>query len=1187
MAFSNRSFPAIKLPVFSEYRWGEASPVSIFAMRDRLKNNGRARLLPSWRRFGSAGASPSRAMNWLGFVLMVACPVLVAHGDDTSKRPRALVPQLVEKSNEATAAIGSFKKPARFSCDLFASEPMLGNPVAFTIDHRGRVVVCESYRQNKGVTDNRGHDEKWLSADLAAETVADRIRYHRDQLGDKAYEYETYDDLIRILVDTDGDFQADKATIFASGFNGIEEGTGSGVLVRGNQIYYTNIPKLWSLIDKDDDGIADERIVLSDGYGVRVAFRGHDMHGLILGPDGRLYFSIGDRGYHVETPNGLIANPESGAVFRCELDGSKLEVVASGLRNPQELAFDDFGNLFTGDNNSDSGDKARWVYVVRGGDSGWRMMYQYISDRGPFNREKIWHPFSAESPAYTVPPIANIADGPSGLACYPGTGFAVMEGKPDQFANAFFLCDFRGQASNSGIRMIKVNPKGAFFELKTNDEFVWNILATDVEFGPDGGMYVSDWVSGWNGENKGRIYRFADEQAQASGLVRDTRALLRDGMKSRSEPELSELLDHADRRVRLESQWELANRGNRETFISVTQQSGASTKKLLHGVWGLGQLLRAKPNDQLVADALIKSLKLSDSIVVSRAIEVIADAGYKPAFPVLAELLKHDSAIVKAASCLAIGLLGSDDALPKIVEVLEKNDDRDPILRHAGIMGLSGVHDYSKLISLRTHSSEAVRLATVVALRKQANPIISQFLSDRSTKVRKEAVRAIHDVPQLHSQLPALAELTVTSDTEDAVVSRFLNANFRLGRDQDAARLADFAASSACKDSLRVEALDMLSDWAKPGNRDRIMNRHQPLNDRDPKIAMSVLRERIESLSATPQLVRDKFLEVGAKAGLTEISNLILRTIQDKTLKGARRGAGIKALTSLSPDSIKPMINDLLHDESVEVRMASMAFQVSQTPADATASLKEAIGSKLVRERQFAWDQLGTMSNEAAKSVLSMGVNEYLSGTLERDCWVNVVEAANGKLDKELNQKLSERLAGLENLKESDPKKHFEDCIEGGDSNQGRSLFFTRSSLSCVRCHKVGDTGGEVGPNLSGLGAQKSREYLLEAIVSPNSVIAQGFETVVILDEDGKTVSGILKTEDGINLTLMDAQGALIKIAKDSIEERKKGLSSMPVDLLKYLNKRELRDLVAYLATLDGSPAAIAGPNDSEGHKLE
>ena len=114
----------------------------------------------------------------------------------------------------------------------------------------------------------------------------------------------------------------------------------------------------------------------------------------------------------------------------------------------------------------------------------------------------------------------------------------------------------------------------------------------------------------------------------------------------------------------------------------------------------------------------------------------------------------------------------------------------------------------------------------------------------------------------------------------------------------------------------------------------------------------------------------------------------------------------------------------------------------------------------------------------------------------------------------------------------------------------------------------------------------------VEATRSRNLVvaehIAQGFETVVILDDDGKTVSGILKSEDDKSLTLMDPQGALIRLDKDSIDERKKGLSSMPVDLLKYLNKRELRDLVAYLATLDGSPAAVAGPNEPRGgHRLE
>ena len=134
----------------------------------------------------------------------------------------------------------------------------------------------------------------------------------------------------------------------------------------------------------------------------------------------------------------LFKNLDSGAVFRCELDGSNLEVVATGLRNPQELAFDDYGNLFTADNNSDSGDEARFTEIVKGGDSGWRMYYQYIDDRGPFNREKIWYPYNEDTPAYIIPPIANIADGPAGLEYYPGTGFG------DEFKDRFFLCDFRG-----------------------------------------------------------------------------------------------------------------------------------------------------------------------------------------------------------------------------------------------------------------------------------------------------------------------------------------------------------------------------------------------------------------------------------------------------------------------------------------------------------------------------------------------------------------------------------------------------------------------------------------------------------------------------------------------------------------------------------------------------------------------
>ncbi|MBC7855563.1 MAG: PQQ-dependent sugar dehydrogenase [Pirellulaceae bacterium] len=300
-------------------------------------------------------------MNWMRTCLAVICLSLPRAFAWSEEPPPPQEPQIAPASKEAEQAISGFKVPAGMKVEVFAAEPLLANPVAFFIDHRGRFFVCETFRQTTAIADNRNHAE-WLDDDLAAQTVADRLAYIHKHLKAKAAEYTQQDDRIRLLEDTNGDGKADKATVFAAGFNKIEDGTGAGVLVRGDDVYYTNIPNLWRLRDMDKDGKAEERTALHTGYGVRFAFRGHDMHGLILGPDGRLYFSIGDRGFNVKTQEGKqIVHPQCGAVLRCELDGSKLEVFATGLRNTQELAFDDYGNLFTGDNNSDSGDQARWV----------------------------------------------------------------------------------------------------------------------------------------------------------------------------------------------------------------------------------------------------------------------------------------------------------------------------------------------------------------------------------------------------------------------------------------------------------------------------------------------------------------------------------------------------------------------------------------------------------------------------------------------------------------------------------------------------------------------------------------------------------------------------------------------------------------------------------------------------------
>ena len=148
-----------------------------------------------------------------------------------------------------------------------------------------------------------------------------------------------------------------------------------------------------------------------------------DMHGLKMGPDGRIYFSIGDRGLHVKTEGRVVSNPHSGAVLRCNPDGSELELVATGLRNPQELVFDPYGNLFTGDNNADGGDKARWVHVIEGGDSGWSLGYQEMKQPtrlGPWNAEKIWNTQFDGQHANIVPPVAYLGNGPSGVTIHPG-----------------------------------------------------------------------------------------------------------------------------------------------------------------------------------------------------------------------------------------------------------------------------------------------------------------------------------------------------------------------------------------------------------------------------------------------------------------------------------------------------------------------------------------------------------------------------------------------------------------------------------------------------------------------------------------------------------------------------------------------------------------------------------------------
>ncbi|WP_417381260.1 PVC-type heme-binding CxxCH protein [Gimesia sp.] len=1061
-------------------------------------------------------------------------------------------PAIAEASKEGEQAIQGFRVPEGMHVSLFAAEPLLANPVAFCIDEQGRFYVAETYRQGKGVEDNRGHMD-WLHDDLAAETIEDRLAYFRKHLKENVKDYALEHDRIRLVEDRDGDGKADHASVFADGFNQIEDGTGAGVLARGGYVYYTCIPHVWKLSDTAHEGKATLREKLSSGYGIRVAFRGHDLHGLKLGPDGRLYFSIGDRGYNITTKEGKhLFRPDTGAVFRCNLDGTELEEFAYGLRNPQELAFDNYGNLFTGDNNSDSGDKARWVYVVEGGDTGWRMYYQYLSDRGPFNREKIWHPAHEGQPAYMVPPIINLADGPSGLTHYPGVGLS------DRYKDHFFLADFRGTPSKSGIRSFAVKPKGASFELTDSHEFIWQILATDLDFGYDGSLYVSDWVNGWNGLGKGRIYEFTDTKHAKAALAAHSAELMKQGFSERPVEELTKLLAHVDQRIRMEAQFELVD----QSALAALQQVALTSKDQLarlHAIWGIGQLGRKTSSAVSGIQSLLHD---SDSEVQSQTVKVIGEAGFTAAAPALIKLLKNPNARVQYFAAVALGKLQEQSAVAGLLELLKQNHNADAMLRHAAILALTRIGNTDALIAAANNDSAAIRLAAVVALRRLQRKEVGIFLQDADPLVVLEAARAINDEP-IPAALADLAAVEITANMSDALLRRVMNANFRMGTAENAATVAKIAADNKVPEALRLEAIAELKQWNDPAPLDRVLGRWQPIKNRSVIELTGIVGPIVPDLFQSSEKIKEAGTGLAAKYGIKEAAPMLAEMVVDAKRPVDVRVASLKALDKLGYASISEVASTAIKDQKPALRVTGLNVLAKHDPQAALPALEQAIQKGTTIEKQGAIATLAEMKLPAATDLLVRWMEQLVQQQVPPEIQLDLLKAAKQKQSPELDQLIAKYDA---KRPQDDPIGGYMETLSGGDAARGREIFYGRSDTSCRRCHMIKNNGGEVGPDLSGIGIDKDRRYLLEAIVAPNKAIAKGFETAVLAMLDGKVLVGIIRKETDTELELMDAKGTVIRVVKDDIDERASGKSAMPEEIVKQLSKDDLRDLVEFLS---------------------
>lgn len=997
--------------------------------------------------------------------------------------------------------------------ELWAGPEMVSNPVAIGIDWSGNIYVAESDRAGNAVTDTRQLEHlDAVIEDLKLRSVEDRRALIERWIEAGHFEPDYFtrtEDRLRVLRDTDRDGLADDSTVFAGGFNDAVDGIAAGALWHDGKLYFTNIPHLWVLEDTDGDWVAETHEPISSGYGVRWCFYGHDLHGPTLGPEGRIYFSIGDRGYNVESQEGeRFVGVDRGAVFRCWPDGSELELVHEGLRNPQDLTFDEFGNWFTGDNNCDSGDKARVVHIVEGGDSGWRQDVQSLPSRGPWNREHIWelgeeHTLPAR-PAWTLPPVAHVGAGPSGIAYYPGTG------ENAGFDDTILMVDFYG--SGSTIHQFQCVPDGAGFGLQDRRVYYKGVTVTDIAWGYDGRLYCSDWGEGWGPNDKGNVFTITNETVHANEDAREVideiEAIYDAGFRDRDEAELVEMLAHHDQRVRLDAHHELASRGAIDSLSATAADASAPVLQRVHAIWGLweigGKAASRDGDDELrmaVIEPLRPLLRDEDPQIRAQAAKVLGDLRVR-ATGDYARLLDDTDAQAQFYAAIALGRTREAAAIDPLLGLLERNDNEDATLRHAASLALSRIAGPEELVTLAEFARPPARLGIVLALRRLESPSVVAFLSDEDPIVQVEAARAIYD-KDIRLALPALAALLDADLPSEAriepLMRRAIEANRLLATDASALRLARFAARADADEAWRPLALRRLAEWDQPLPREGVWGHWVDLGPG----SLSGVQAEVAALLPTIFDLVSNDEEMAELAGLLEAAlgleadpAMLALFARDAEAQVTTRAMSLERLARADPDEAQAIARDLLDagDGTPErLRMSARRVLVETDPASARPVIARGIDGGSIEEKRHALHMLASLGGAWTREVIRAVADSIISGSLDPALALDVRETAGAlgadAVVSELDESLGDSL---------DRSPAYADAYlgQGGDPESGERLFRSHPAAQCFRCHMVEGEGGVSAPELSAVASRLTTPLLIESVVEPAAVITPGFGSV-------------------------------------------------------------------------------------------
>jgi putative membrane-bound dehydrogenase-like protein len=992
-------------------------------------------------------------------------------------------------------ALATMQPAAGFQVDLFAAEPMLFNPTSIDVDQKGRVWVAEA------------------------------VNYRRTAFNRPIIRKEG--DRIVVLVDEKGAGKATKAVTF---YQGKDLYGPLGVCVapypdgKGQKVFVCQSPDILVFEDKDGDLKADgpPKKFLT-GFG---GFdHDHGVHGINIGPDGKLYFTVGDAGVTAlqsADKKGPVFKSntttiQKGTVWRCDMDGNNLELIAHNFRNNYECCVDSFGEIWLSDNDDDGNQQTRICFVMPGGNYGY----------GPRGDGKShWH---EEDPGIVHKVLRTGFGSPTGITFYEGSLF------PEKYRGALLHCD----AGPREVRAFFRKPKGAGYEL--DKEVILTSTDTwfrpsDVCVAPDGSIFVADWydkgVGGhaMNDPQDGRIYRLTPK-----------------GHNGYKVPE-----------VKLDT---------KEGVLAALGSPCQATRWM-----GMDAIARTPQKQSLPYYVpFIKDSKSEDQRLRARVLWQLPHFAGREALDIAGhEVMDEENPL--AIQCLGgslvdslLGPAGKFNAtaypkgdIPKLPPSLAR---QMAILLRKADVNFYTLNNFYTLAKLYDGQDIFYRAALNIACGtdpKRRDEILADF--DKHFPEWNDKVADLAWELRPKSSLPRLGKLLADTKLTGPQKSRIIDI---LGASDDptAARTVLAVLKSDAPAEVKAAAITQLRIF--------LPTKWNPLLNSNDFVAA------LNDLLAEPK-TQATGLQLTAVARATYQADTVVKIAADENTSAETRKEAVRTLGKLpdeksvyalmklsapeNPLSVPCMqaLGELLPKTPKPPKYATQALDwVTQllTAPKASAELKAACVVALAGNRAgAAW-----IFDAHEKGLLSPEV-ELAAGRLLRNSPFKDVQAkaklafpAPGKLDPK-------KLPAITEL-----------AKRTGDAARGKQIWEASlaGAAQCAKCHTVRGIGGQVGPDLSMIGKKGGKENILESILLPSKAIADQYVQQSITTTADVTVSGLVNGDTPQAITLRDANGKDTVIPKADIASQKKlMISIMPEDIVAALSEDELIDLVAYLATL-------------------